>query len=101
MSSSISSTSSSGNLAAIAASDATECTPADSVSRFVATFPIQQPEHCARIYVRYRHWARAEGVDALPERKFYARLVALGARRFRDGRNGPMKYVIDVPAMLN
>ena len=101
MSSSISSTSSSGNLAAIAASDATECTPADSVSRFVATFPIQQPEHCASIYVRYRHWARAEGVDALPERKFYARLVALGARRFRDGRNGPMKYVIDVPAMLN
>ena len=96
MSSSISSTISSGNLAAIAASDATECTPADSVSRFVATFPIQQPEHCASIYARYRVWARTEGVDALPERKFYARLVALGARRFRDGRNGRMKYVMEM-----
>lgn len=98
-SSSISSTSSSGH--AVLAADATERAPGDSVSRFVATFPIGQPEHCASIYARYRQWARAEGIDALPERKFYARLVALGARRFRDGRNGPMKYVIDAPAMLN
>lgn len=67
----------------------------DGVGRFLASHPITEPEHCASIYARYRQWARTEGVDALPERKLYARLLALGARRFRDGRNGRMKYVME------
>lgn len=94
MSSSISRTCSNTSAAATGSVEAMRSEDVGSVGRFLTTHPIIEPEHCASIHARYRQWVRAEGVDALPERKFYARLIALGVRRFRDGRNGKMKYVM-------
>lgn len=96
--STMSSTSSNTIDAEMNSGEAMKDAEADSVGQFLASHPITEPEHCASIYARYRQWARTEGVDALPERKLYARLVALGARRFRDGRNGRMKYTISTSA---
>ena len=35
------------------------------------------------------------GREPLTHVRFYARLTELGARKFRDGRKGPMMYVME------
>lgn len=51
-----------------------------------------EPEHCVVLFEQYQTWCQGNQHQPLSERKFYARLIQLGARKFRDGRNGPMKY---------
>lgn len=51
-----------------------------------------EPEHCVMLFENYQAWCQDNELYPLSERKFYARLIELGARKFRDGRNGPMKY---------
>jgi len=64
----------------------------DSVSSWLAQYESSQPEHCAALYQTYEQWCQRRKHLPLPQYSFYARLVELGARKFRDGRNGPTKY---------
>lgn len=65
---------------------------ADGVRIWLMVEPLPEHDHCARLYERYRNWCRETSRTSLPERRFYARLIELGARKFRVGRNGPMHY---------
>jgi|GEM_PF-2266585 len=62
------------------------------VNAWMHHYQQSKPEHCVMIFERYQAWCQANELYPLSERKFYARLIELGARKFRDGRNGPMKY---------
>jgi len=59
---------------------------------WLASYAQAAPEHCAQLYEHYLAWCTAKNIRLLADRKFYARLIALGARKFRDGRNGPTLY---------
>ena len=65
-----------------------------SVGHWLATYRQAKPEHCAALYDRYRAWCAHQGLVAASDRKFFALLVELGARKYRDGRNGPMIYAL-------
>lgn len=76
-----------------------------SASTWLATYMTGhkqgEPEHCAQLYEHYIAWCADMQVRPLADRKFYTRLVELGARKFRDGRNGPMKYVLPQSPVAN
>ena len=62
------------------------------VAGWMASYNQGSPEHCAQLYEHYRARCAAKNMKPLADRKFYAGLIALGARKFRDGRNGPTLY---------
>lgn len=64
----------------------------NSVGLWLSTYRQSKPEHCVKLYDHYQSWCAAKGYTALGKRKFYAMLITMGARKFRDGRNGPMLY---------
>lgn len=64
----------------------------DSVRLWLTIYKQVKPEHCARLYGNYRDCCLSNDIIPLVDRKFYARLVELGARKFRNGRSGPMLY---------
>ncbi len=68
--------------------------PRDTVAEWITTCDLSEPQHCAALFGEYQQWCSQRGRDALAKYSFYARLVELGARKFRDGRNGPTKYVM-------
>jgi hypothetical protein len=57
-------------------------------------FDLSEPEHCVALYRNYERWCARRRQEPLAQYSFYARLVELGAKKFRDGRNGPTKYVM-------
>ena len=69
--------------------------PCDTVADWIATFDLSDPQRCSALFDAYQHWCSQRGRNALAKYSFYARLVELGARKFRDGRNGPTMYVVD------
>ncbi len=66
----------------------------DSVRDWLSTMDLTKPQHCTRVFENYRAWCAHAGCEPLAQYSFYARLVELGARKFRDGRNGPTMYVM-------
>ena len=67
---------------------------ADTVAGWLNEFDLSEPEHCATLYRHYADWCARNTLEPLAQYGFYGRLVELGARKFRDGRNGPTKYVM-------
>ena len=63
-----------------------------SVSQRLFFKPPSEPEHCLELYTQYSDWCTHHGRLAIAQYSFYTRLVELGARKFREGRNGPTKY---------
>ena len=70
----------------------------DSVSQWLSVKPPSEPEHCLELYTQYSDWCTQHGRLAIAQYSFYARLVELGARKFREGRNGPTKYELPIPS---
>ncbi len=66
----------------------------DTVSTWLAQHDLTNPQHCDVLYGNYKDWCLSQKTPPLPQYSFYARLIELGARKFRDGRNGPTKYVM-------
>lgn len=66
----------------------------DTVVGWLAGYDRSEPQHCAMIFEAYSDWCRSHGRTPLPQYSFYARLVELGASKFRDGRNGPTMYAL-------
>ena len=66
----------------------------DTVSTWLAQHDLSEPQHCDVLYGTYKAWCTSKNTAPLPQYSFYARLIELGARKFRDGRNGPTKYVM-------
>lgn len=66
----------------------------DTVAGWLSGYDLSEPQHCAVIVAAYADWCQARGHTALPQYSFYARLIELGARKFRDGRNGPTMYAL-------
>ena len=66
----------------------------DSVSAWLGSYEQKQPQHCAQLYARYAGWCTDNDHTPLTDRQFYTRLIALGAHKFRDGRDGPMLYAL-------
>ena len=66
----------------------------DTVTAWLAQTDQTEPEHCTVLYETYKRWCQRSRKPSLPKYSFYARLVELGAVKFRDGRNGPTKYVL-------
>ncbi|MEO0792371.1 MAG: hypothetical protein AAFY27_07495 [Pseudomonadota bacterium] len=64
----------------------------DSVTAWLATYDWSESQHCAVVFAAYGGWCQASNRTPLAQYSFYARLVELGARKFRDGRNGPTMY---------
>ncbi len=58
------------------------------------------PGHCAELFASYADWCDAAECTPLAKYSFYARLVELGARKYRDGRNGPTMYELPGGAPL-
>jgi hypothetical protein len=72
-------------------------TEADTVVGWLADCDQSQPQHCAAMFSDYANWCERIARPALPKYSFYARLIELGARKFRDGRNGPTMYALPDP----
>ncbi len=66
--------------------------PPDSVSGWLAERADRSPCHCRELHEDYEKWCRQHDHAPLSRYSFYARLVELGARKFRAGRNGPTMY---------
>ena len=66
----------------------------DTVSGWLVGVDRTEPQHCAAIFEAYTAWCQARGRTPLAQYSFYARLIELGARKFRDGRNGPTMYAL-------
>lgn len=66
----------------------------DTVIGWLATQMPSEPKHCGEVFSAYTTWCRAHGLTPLAQYSFYARLIELGARKFRDGRNGPTMYAL-------
>ena len=66
----------------------------DTVVGWLAGFDRSEPQHCAAIFSAYTDWCHARGRTPLAQYSFYARLIELGAKKFRDGRSGPTKYAL-------
>lgn len=73
----------------------------DGVRGWLAEYQSTNPDHCARLFENYKSWCALQYREDLPKRKFYVRLIELGARKFRDGRNGPMFYELPQTPPLN
>ncbi|HUS95501.1 MAG TPA: hypothetical protein VMX97_02050 [Hyphomicrobiaceae bacterium] len=66
----------------------------DTVAGWLAGHGRSEPQHCAAVFAAYTDWCRERGRVPLAQYTFYARLIELGARKFRDGRNGPTMYAL-------
>ena len=66
----------------------------DTVVGWLAGVERREPQHCAALFAAYTDWCRAHGLTPLAQYSFNARHHQLGARKFRDGRNGPTKYAL-------
>jgi hypothetical protein len=66
----------------------------DTVVSWLAEYDLSEPENCGVLYETYQRWCSRQRDVPLAKYSFYARLVELGAKKFRDGRNGPTKYVM-------
>lgn len=64
----------------------------DTVSLWLAQKERTDPEHCLELFNQYALWCSRHSQLPLAQYSFYARLIELGARKFRDGRNGPTLY---------
>jgi hypothetical protein len=64
----------------------------DSVSQWLSVKPPSEPQHCLELYTQYSDWCTDHRRMPIAQYSFYARLIELGARKFREGRNGPTKY---------
>ena len=64
----------------------------DSVAKWLQEYDLSEPEHCATLYENYTDWCEGRACAPLARYSFYARLIELGARKFRDGRDGPTMY---------
>ncbi len=64
----------------------------DTVSDWLAIYDGVNPAHCRALHKAYAKWCEQQECNPLPRYSFYARLTELGARKFRDGRNGPTMY---------
>jgi hypothetical protein len=64
----------------------------DTVSLWLAQKERADPEHCLELFNQYALWCSRHSQTPLAQYSFYARLIELGARKFRDGRNGPTLY---------
>lgn len=73
----------------------------DTVAAWLASYHSAEPTHCAQLFKSYKAWCTEHGLQTLSERKFYQLLIALGARKFRDGRNGPTKYQLPQTQLVN
>ncbi len=69
----------------------------DTVTSWLAQHDTTEPEHCTVLYDTYKRWCQRHRKPPLVQYSFYARLVELGARKFRDGRNGPTMYALPAP----
>ena len=67
----------------------------DTVADWFAKQDLSSPRHCAELFDDYRAWCALRAHEPLTQVRFYTRLTELGARKFRDGRKGPMMYVVD------
>lgn len=81
------------------ASNATP-TEHDTVAAWLVDEMPDGPGHCAELFASYADWCDAIGCTPLAKYSFYARLVELGARKYRDGRNGPTMYELPGGASL-
>ncbi|MFY0609965.1 MAG: hypothetical protein JXQ99_00455 [Hyphomicrobiaceae bacterium] len=68
--------------------------PPDTVAAWLLVHPQSEPQHCAALFEAYATWCETHGRAPLAQYNFYARLIELGARKFRDGRNGPTMYAL-------
>ena len=66
----------------------------DPVAGWLSGYRAPAPQQCAVVFAAYSDWCRARAITPLAQSSFYGRLVALGARKFRDGRNGPTMYAL-------
>jgi len=66
----------------------------DTVAGWLAGYESSQPQHCSAIFSAYSDWCQQHGRTPLAQYSFYARVIELGARKFRDGRNGPTMYAL-------
>ncbi|MEL7476728.1 MAG: hypothetical protein AAGJ55_10950, partial [Cyanobacteria bacterium J06555_12] len=66
----------------------------DTVMDWLAEFAESEPQHCLTLYHHYTNWCEQRRRQPLAQYSFYARLIELGAKKFRDGRNGPTKYAL-------
>ena len=73
----------------------------DSVSAWLSQFDLSEPIHCTALYDAYRRWCERKRRQPLAQYSFYARLIELGARKFRDGRNGPTNYVMPASTLVS
>jgi hypothetical protein len=64
----------------------------DTVSLWLAQKDQSDPEHCIELFNQYALWCKRHSQEPLAQYSFYARLIELGARKFRDGRNGSTLY---------
>ncbi len=72
----------------------------DTVAAWLVDEGPRGPGHCAELFAAYADWCDASGCVPLAKYSFYARLVELGARKYRDGRNGPTMYELPGGASL-
>lgn len=66
----------------------------DPMAQWFMQHDLTTPQHCRALYDSYKSWCDHKRISPLSKNRFYARLVELGARKFRDGRSGPIKYVM-------
>lgn len=66
----------------------------DSVTDWVSVTNLTMPRHCVALFQSYQDWCSQNRRESLAQYSFYARLIELGANKFRDGRNGPTMYVM-------
>ena len=64
----------------------------DSVSDWLQAYGGNNPEHCARLYADYQNWCKQHSCTPLVQYGFYARLIELGAEKFRKNGNGATCY---------
>ena len=64
----------------------------DTVSLWLEQKERTDPEHCLELFNQYSRWCSRHSQSPLAQYGFYGRLIELGARKFRDGRNGPTLY---------
>jgi len=66
----------------------------DTVTAWLSAYQQSEPQHCAALFEAYTSWCETHQRVPLAQYNFYARLIELGARKFRDGRNGPTMYAL-------
>ena len=69
----------------------------DTVAEWMGQHDLSEPQHCARVFETYERWCEGRDLTPLAQYSFYARLIELGATKFRDGRNGPTMYQMKPP----